>query len=55
MAKHRIYAACCWRNEFYPEVVEALRAAGHDVYDFRKLFDGIACSLDEPIKCYNSI
>ncbi|MCR5130398.1 MAG: nucleoside 2-deoxyribosyltransferase [Prevotella sp.] len=33
--KHRIYVASSWRNEFYPEVVETLRAAGHDVYDFR--------------------
>jgi len=24
-----------WRNEYYPEVVEKLREAGHDVYDFR--------------------
>lgn len=32
---HRIYVASSWRNEFYPEVVEALRKAGHDVYDFR--------------------
>lgn len=35
MAKHKIYVASSWRNEFYPEVVEALREAGHDVYDFR--------------------
>ena len=35
MAKHKIYVASSWRNEFYPEVVEALRAVGHDVYDFR--------------------
>ena len=27
--------ASSWRNEFYPEVVEALRRAGHEVYDFR--------------------
>lgn len=32
---HTIYVASSWRNEFYPEVVEKLREAGHDVYDFR--------------------
>ncbi len=31
----KIYVASSWRNKYYPEVVEALRAAGHDVYDFR--------------------
>ena len=35
MAKHKIYVASSWRNEFYTEVVDALREAGHDVYDFR--------------------
>ena len=35
MAKHKIYVASSWRNDFYPEVVEALREVGHDVYDFR--------------------
>lgn len=33
--KHRIYIASSWRNEFYPEVVQRLREAGHEVYDFR--------------------
>ncbi len=33
--KKKIYVASSWRNEFYPSVVEALRKAGHDVYDFR--------------------
>jgi len=33
--KHHIYVASSWRNEYYPEVVEALRKAGHEVYDFR--------------------
>jgi len=33
--KRKIYVASSWRNEFYPEVVEALRRAGHEVYDFR--------------------
>ena len=31
----RIYVASSWRNLFYPDVVNALRAAGHQVYDFR--------------------
>ena len=35
MAKHKIYVASSWRNEFYSGVVDALREAGHDVYDFR--------------------
>ena len=33
--KHKIYVASSWRNSYYPEVVEKLREAGHDVYDFR--------------------
>ncbi len=32
---HHIYVASSWRNEFYPSVVQALREAGHEVYDFR--------------------
>ena len=31
----RIYVASSWRNKYFPEVVEALRSAGHEVYDFR--------------------
>ena len=31
----RIYVASSWRNNYYPEVVERLKAAGHYVYDFR--------------------
>ena len=31
----RIYVASSWRNASQPEVVAALRAAGHEVYDFR--------------------
>lgn len=31
----KIYVASSWRNKYYPAVVEALRAKGHDVYDFR--------------------
>lgn len=35
-----IYVASSWRNEFQPEVVQALRKAGHEVYDFRHPVDG---------------
>jgi hypothetical protein len=31
----KIYVASSWRNQYYPEVVERLRTAGHQVYDFR--------------------
>lgn len=31
----KVYVASSWRNEVYPEVVASLRAAGHEVYDFR--------------------
>lgn len=31
----KIYVASSWRNTRQPEVVDALRFAGHDVYDFR--------------------
>lgn len=31
----KIYVASSWRNERQPEVVAALRAAGHEVYDFK--------------------
>ena len=31
----KIYVASSWRNEYQPEIVELLRAAGHEVYDFR--------------------
>lgn len=31
----KIYLASSWRNTRYPAVLAALRAAGHDVYDFR--------------------
>jgi nucleoside 2-deoxyribosyltransferase len=35
MKKLTIYLASSWKNQRYPEVLQALRAAGHDVYDFR--------------------
>lgn len=31
----RIYVASSWRNPYFADVVRALRAAGHEVYDFR--------------------
>lgn len=31
----KIYLASSWRNPRQPDVLAALRAAGHDVYDFR--------------------
>lgn len=31
----RIYVASSWRNKYFHEVVAALRAEGHEVYDFR--------------------
>jgi nucleoside 2-deoxyribosyltransferase len=31
----KIYVASSWRNAHQPAVVAALRAAGHEVYDFR--------------------
>jgi hypothetical protein len=35
MDRLKIYVASSWRCPTQPIVVEALRAAGHDVYDFR--------------------
>ena len=31
----KIYVASSWKNDFYPLVVERLRAQGYEVYDFR--------------------
>lgn len=36
----KIYVASSWRNEFQPRVVELLREAGHEVYDFRNPSEG---------------
>ena len=36
----KIYVASSWRNKWFPDVVETLRKAGHDVYDFRNPPDG---------------
>lgn len=32
----KVYVASSWHNEVYPGVVETLRRAGHNVYDFRR-------------------
>jgi hypothetical protein len=32
----KVYVASSWRNERQPEMVELLRADGHEVYDFRE-------------------
>lgn len=37
----KIYVASSWRNALQPAVVEALKAAGHDVYDFRNPEPGV--------------
>jgi hypothetical protein len=37
----RIYLASSWRNFHQPAAVDALRSAGHDVYDFRNPPSGI--------------
>lgn len=37
----KIYAASSWRNQYQPEVVKALREAGHEVYDFRNPAEGV--------------
>lgn len=36
----RIYVASSWRNMIYEEVVQALKDAGQDVYDFRNPCEG---------------
>lgn len=38
----RLYVASSWRNELQPGVVERLRQAGHEVYDFRNPAPGEA-------------
>jgi len=36
----RLYVASSWRNTIQPQVVEILRGAAHDVYDFRNPREG---------------
>jgi hypothetical protein len=38
----RIYVASSWRNAEQPAVVTRLRNHGHEVYDFRNPFNGLA-------------
>jgi len=33
--KRKIYVASSWRNAYYSEVVQRMREAGHEVYDFQ--------------------
>lgn len=40
----KIYVASNWRNERQPEVVDALRNAGHEVYDFKNPPNGTGFS-----------
>jgi hypothetical protein len=47
----RLYVASSWRNKYQPEVVTALRGAGHEVYDVRHPApgnDGFAWSAIDP-------
>jgi hypothetical protein len=47
----KIYVASSWRNALQPSVVAALRAEGHEVYDFRhpkEGNDGFAWSAIDP-------
>lgn len=47
----KIYVASSWRNALQPSVVAALRAEGHEVYDFRHPTegnDGFAWSAIDP-------
>jgi hypothetical protein len=43
----RIYLASSWRNSDQPAVVEALRTAGHEVYDFRNPPNGSGFAWSE--------
>lgn len=38
--KRKIYLASSWRNALQPAVLEDLRRAGHEVYDFRNPAEG---------------
>lgn len=38
----KIYVASSWRNELQPGIVAQLRAAGHEVYDFRSPAPGVS-------------
>lgn len=36
----KIYVASSWRNAYQPQVVDALRKEGNEVYDFRNPAEG---------------
>jgi hypothetical protein len=40
----KIYSASSWRNKHYPDIVTAMRANGHEVYDFRAANNGFRWS-----------
>ena len=42
-----IYVASSWRNLYQPQVVQKLRADGHEVYDFRNPATAIGDTLTE--------
>jgi hypothetical protein len=44
----KVYVASSWRNDFQPGVVRALRADGHEVYDFRGPGDGWGAAGEGP-------
>lgn len=44
----KIYVASSWRNDFQPGVVAALRAEGHQVYDFKGPGDGWGSNGEGP-------
>lgn len=54
----RIYVASSWRNPLQPEVVKALTADGHRVYDFRNPRPGNAgfawAEIDPEWKCWKA-
>jgi hypothetical protein len=43
----RIYLASSWRNKHQPETLAALKAAGHEVYDFRNSPNGSGFAWSE--------
>lgn len=42
----KVYVASSWRNKLQPDVVAIIRAAGHEVYDFRNPEEGELEELD---------
>ena len=54
----KIYVASSWRNEVQPSVVQSLRDADHEVYDFKEPSPGRAgfhwSDIDTSWKDWNS-